>query len=68
MKIPEHMLRLLRLRHELAEDDTSSDADFHAMTPVEIIRECVTWDLGDPSWANRIAGFMKAVGAKPEDF
>ena len=68
MKLPEHILRMLRLRHELDVLDTSSDADFREMTPVEVVRECVTWELGDPSWANHIAGWMHAVGAKPEDF
>jgi hypothetical protein len=33
-----------------------------------MVREAVGWELGDTSWAARIAMFMRAAGAKPEDF
>ena len=68
MKIPEHMMRMLRGRCGVAGTDTSKDAAIRKMSPVEVVRECAAWTLGDPYWATRIAEWMKAVGAKPEDF
>lgn len=68
MKLPPHILKMLRGRHGLADDDTSCDAEFRQMDPAVIVRECAGWTIGDPSWVTIIAGWMQAVGAKPEDF
>ncbi len=62
------MMEMLRGRYGLEPDDTSKDDAIRELSPENAVRECVGWELGDPTWANRIAGFMKAVGAKPEDF
>jgi hypothetical protein len=68
MKLTPRMMEMLRGRHGLNLDDTSKDAHFRKMEPVDIVRECTEWKLGDPSWANVIAGWMEAAGAKPQDF
>jgi hypothetical protein len=58
----------LRGRRGLEEDDKSQDAEIVKMDPVKAVKECVGWELGDPSWAERIAGWMVAAGADPKDF
>jgi hypothetical protein len=68
MKIPEYMMEMLRGRLDLESDDTSKDEEIRKLSPRMIVRECVAWELGDPSWATRIAGFMLNAGAKPQDF
>ena len=68
MKPTATMMRNLRGRFGLDDNDTSKDEAIMEMSPEDMVRECVVWELGDPSWASRIAGWMKAVGAKPENF
>jgi hypothetical protein len=68
MAIPFSITRQLRGRYGLSENDTSLDDEINKLSPVEMVQETVAWELGDASWANRIAGFMRATGAKPEDF
>ncbi len=62
------MMEALRGRRDLAEDDTSQDKEIEAMDPVQIVKECAGWKLGDSYWANIFAHWMKAAGAKPDDF
>ena len=61
-------MEMLRGRRNLDEDDTSDDSEIEAMPPTKIVRECAAWRLGDPYWANTVAGWMAAAGAKPDDF
>jgi hypothetical protein len=68
MKLSGDMMECLRGRRDLDEDDTSQDSEIEAMSPVEIVKECAAWRLGDRSWANIFAHWMKAAGAKPNDF
>jgi hypothetical protein len=68
MNLTQNMMEMLRGRYGLDRYDTSKDVHFRKMGPVDIVRECTEWKLGDPSWANVIAGWMKAAGAKPQDF
>ena len=66
IKVPEYMMEMLRGRFE---GQGLTDAQIvKKLSPVEIVCECTAWRLGDPAWAITIAGWMKAVGAKPEDF
>ena len=60
-------LKALRGRHDLKEDDNSLDAEFLKMEPIEIVRECTAWHLGDPSWANLIARLIVETEANPKD-
>lgn len=66
--IPPCMQEQLRGRYGLAYDDDSKDDRILSLTPVDMVRNAVAWELGDPSWAARVAQFMRATGAKPEDF
>lgn len=67
-KLPNSMMVMLRGRLRLEEADTSKDDVILSMTPVEIVRECTTWRIGDPYWADCIAKWMVAAKASPENF
>lgn len=66
--IPAGMMRILRQRRDLSQDDASQDDSIKAMSPRSIVEQCVAWELGDPSWAGVIARWMNAVGASPKDW
>ena len=51
---PEHILRTLRKRRRLEEEDTSVDDSLENMKPMDKLRECVAWEIGDVRWADRI--------------
>jgi hypothetical protein len=66
--LPMSMREQLRGRYGLEPGDRSKDEAIAELSPADMVREAVGWELGDPSWAARIAMFMRATGAKPEDF
>ena len=66
--LPMSMREQLRGRYGLEPSDGSKDEAIAELSPADMVREAVGWELGDPSWAARIAMFMRAAGAKPEDF
>jgi len=68
MKLTPKMMGMLRQRFGSSEGDDRKDAEILKLTPVEVVRECTAWQLGDPGWADQIAQWMKAAGAKPQDF
>ena len=68
MKLPATMMEMLRGRFGLDEDDITKDAEIEKLSPVEIVRECAAWKLGDQHWANVVARWMKAAEANPKDF
>ena len=68
MKLTPKMMGMLRQRFGLGEGDSSKDTEILKLTPVEVVQECTAWQLGDPGWADQIAGWMVAAGAKPQDF
>lgn len=68
MTIPPYMLKKLRGRLGLEEDDKSRDERFYKMTPVQIVKECVAWEIGDETWATIIADFMVSMDVQPKDF
>ena len=38
------------------------------MTREGLVRLCVAWEIGDPTWANIIAEWMNLLGARQENF
>jgi hypothetical protein len=66
--LPMSMREQLRGRYGLKPEDKSKDEAIAELSPADMVRQAVAWELGDPSWAGRIAMFMRASGAKPEDF
>lgn len=62
MKLPEDMMIALRGRSRLEENDTTQDEALVDLSPLEIVRQCAGWYLGDPSWAVTFAKWFKAVG------
>ena len=67
MKPTHEMMVALRGRRGLDEADLTQDQEIKAMDPAHAVRECAAWWLGDPGWASKIAGWIKAAGAKVED-
>lgn len=65
--IPIHMMGYLRGRLGLGEMDDSKDVLIYKMSPAEIVRECAHWKLGDSTWADTIASWMRYVGCTPKD-
>lgn len=59
---PEHIMKRLRERANLAPDDKSRDAEFDAMSPIEKLRDVVGWELGDHRWADQIVAWAKDCG------
>lgn len=49
---PEYILRYLRQRHDMEEDDTSRDDEFQQLSPKEALEECLEWEgiFGYTSW------------------
>jgi hypothetical protein len=68
MKLTRNMMEMLRQRYALDADDSSKDVEILKMSPVDVVRDCTAWKIGDPSWANEIAAWMVHAGAKPQDF
>lgn len=67
-ELPDEMMQILRQRINVKENDSSQDEVINQMSPKQIVRHMAGWELGNPSWADEVAGWMKAAGAKPEDF
>jgi len=68
MKLPEDMMRCLRGRRRLEEDDVSQDHLIESMDPVNAVIQCTAWRLGDGDWALIVARWMVKAGAQPKDF
>lgn len=41
---PEHILQILRERHDLEEGDTSRDEEFQNMNPARVLNACLEWE------------------------
>lgn len=67
-QLPDEMMQILRQRINVKENDSSQDDRIYQMSPKHIVRHMAGWELGNPSWADVIAGWMKAAGADPMDF
>lgn len=67
-KIPDNLLEKLRQRRGLDGADASKDSEIHKMSPAEMVREAVAWDLGYAEWADTIAEYMRDAKATPDDF
>lgn len=66
-KLPTNILAILRERKHLAIGDTSMDEKFNSMDPMQVVKECATWHLGDSGWANMFYEWFQAVGIIPEE-
>jgi hypothetical protein len=68
MTIPLHIIEILRQRKNLDSNNNSKDEQILKMQPAAMVRECVAWELGYPSWADYFAKLMKDCNSKLEDF
>ena len=62
-ELPGYMIAALRGRLGLESDDGSQDHCIEDMTPEDVVRECIAWDLGDRGWADAFANLVVAAGA-----
>jgi hypothetical protein len=58
----DYVLKVLRKRVGLSDDDASRDADFATYSPFEKLAELVAWNLGYASWSSHFAAWSKACG------
>ena len=64
---PTYMMRIMRQRMGLGDNDNSQDERINAMPPESIVINVTAWYLGDGGWASRIANWIIDAGAKVED-
>jgi len=58
----EYIMRIIRQRLDLDEDDTSQDDSISNMSPYEAFQEVCGWKLGDPFWAPDILMWVEGCG------
>lgn len=61
MAYPEHILRYLRQRHGLEENDTSMDDRLNAMPSKKAFREVLEWNGMIGGWDSLITGWIKDI-------
>ena len=64
MKLTVSMLKVLRQRRGILEDDDSQDKEIEKMIPYRIVKEMVSWYLGDGGWLDDIIYWMKCAEYK----
>lgn len=64
VEIPEYLLKKLRQRLSLDENDTKKDEYIKNRPPFTNLRELCGWQLGDSSWADEFKMFCEGVGIK----
>ena len=52
MSTPEYILRVIRQRRGLDDNDTAYDEEANAMPPLEKLRALAGWEIGDEGWAH----------------
>lgn len=67
MSTPQDILKILRQRHDLDENDKSHDEEFRNMGPMEKLREVTAWELGDPTWADQLLTWAIQCGIELKD-
>lgn len=63
-EIPEYLMKPLRERLGLDENDKSRDSEISSRLPIDNLRELSAWEFGDPSWADWFVQRMQALGVK----
>ena len=63
---PEHIMKRLRGRAGLDENNKSRDERLQQQDPETALRNVVGWELGDASWATIILGWAKDCGYRIE--
>ena len=62
MNTPGHLLRRIRLRRGLDDNDTSQDKEIDALPPIEKMRALAGWELGDEEWADAFIEWANDCG------
>ncbi len=57
-----YILKILRQREGLEEDDTSKDDLFNKRDSIDNLREMVAWEIGSPGYANMVLTWAEDLG------
>jgi len=63
-KYPDYMMKILRQRRGLNENDCSEDREIEIMNPISVVEECAAWILGDSAWANIFIQWIEDTGSR----
>lgn len=63
----ENLMKKIRQRSGLEENDTSHDEELNARSPRAKLHDIVGWELGDGSWADSFLYWAKECGYKIEE-
>ncbi len=66
-KLTPTMIKALRVRLRVEEDDPSMDDRIAAMSGPDIVREMSAWRLGDEKWADMFAMWMVHANTTAEE-
>jgi len=61
-KFPPHIMRALRGRLDLAENDTSADAEINQYTAARAFGQLCAWKLGSETWASTVISWLEDCG------
>jgi len=61
-KFPPHIMRALRGRLDLAENDTSADAEINEYTAARAFGQLCAWKLGSETWASTVISWLEDCG------
>jgi hypothetical protein len=60
--IPEYIMKDLRERIGLENDDTSRDTEIMERLPMDNLRHLCAWEIGDSAWADWMVKRMRDLG------
>lgn len=61
-KFPNHIMKMLRMRRDLDDTDTSEDDVINNMTGRYAFAEVCAWELGTRTWSDEIISWMSDCG------
>lgn len=61
-EIPNEVMKILRKRIRLDENDTSRDEHLKSLPPMARVEELSAWFHGDPAWAREMKAWCEANG------
>lgn len=67
MNYPKYIMRYLRQRKGLDENDTTDDSILSGTEPLDALREVCAWNLGDRGWADQFMTWAIDCGVIDEE-
>ena len=66
-QIPEHILKIIRQRLNLGENDKTHDELIAEMSPMDRLRNVTGWELGGREWADTVINWANDCGMEIDD-